>query len=130
MTASFLCGEGVEGLNLPAGEDAGGGEEDDRDRVGGTQQPVAVERRRDLLAQLLAQRHPGGGGQLPAIGGVKSAAEGRAPRDIRRPAGTQRSELNTTARLLRGEATTQQSHRWRLCATPPPPPPAGVFPGM
>lgn len=68
--------------HLPAGEDAGGGEEDDGYRVGGTQQPVAVERRRDLLSQLLAQRHPGGGGQLPAIR-MKSAAEGRAPRGIR-----------------------------------------------
>lgn len=86
-------------MNLPAGEDAGGGEEDDWYRVGGTQQPVAVERRRDLLSQLLAQRHPGGGGQLPAIG-MKSAAEGRAPRDIRRPAGTERAKLNTTTRLF------------------------------
>lgn len=86
-------------LDLPAGEDAGGGEEDDRHRVGGAQQPVAVERRRDLLSQLLAQRHAGGGGQLPAIR-KKSAAEGRAPRDIRRPAGTHRSKLNKTARLF------------------------------
>lgn len=53
---------------LPAGEDAGRGEEDDGYWVGGTQQPVAVEGHRDLLSQLLSQRHSRGRGQLPAIG--------------------------------------------------------------
>lgn len=75
--------------HLPAGQDAGGGEEDDGHRVGGAQEPMAVERRRDLLSQLLAQRHPGGGAQLPAMR-KESAAEGGAPRGIRRPGGGDR----------------------------------------
>lgn len=36
--------------HLPAGKDAGGGEEDDGYWVGGTQQPVAVKSRRDPLS--------------------------------------------------------------------------------
>lgn len=72
--------------HLPAGEDADGGEEDDGYWVGGTQQPVAVKGRRDLLSQLLAQRHPGGRGQLPAIG-ENGAAEDGAPRGIQGPEG-------------------------------------------
>lgn len=76
--------------HLPAGEDAGGGEEDDGYWVGGTQQPVAVEGSRDLLSQLLAQRHPGGRGQLPAIR-KHCAAEDGAPRGIQGPAGAKGS---------------------------------------
>ncbi len=72
--------------HLPAGEDAGGGEEDDGYWVGGTQQPVAVEGRRDLLSQLLTQRHLGGRGQLPAIG-KHCAAEDGEPRGIQGPGG-------------------------------------------
>lgn len=72
--------------HLPAGEDAGGGEEDDGDRVGGTQQPVAVEGRRDLLSQLLAQRHSWWRGQLPAIG-KHCATDDGAPRGIQGPGG-------------------------------------------
>lgn len=72
--------------DVPAGEDAGRGEQDDGHWVGGTQQPVAVEGRRDLLSQLLAQRHPGGRGQLPAIG-KHGAAQDVAPRGIQGPAG-------------------------------------------
>lgn len=69
---------------LPAGEDAGRGEEDDGYWIGGTQQPVAVEGRRNLLSQLLAQRHLGGLGQLPAIG-KNWAAEDSSPRGIQGP---------------------------------------------
>lgn len=76
--------------HLPAGEDAGGGEEDDGYWVGGTQQPVAVESRRDLVPQLLAQRHPGGRGQLPAIGQACAAVDG-APRGIQGPGGGTRN---------------------------------------
>ena len=47
---------------------------------------MAVEGRRDLLSQLLAQRHPGGRGQLPAIG-KHWVAEGVAPRGIQGPGG-------------------------------------------
>lgn len=71
---------------LPAGEDAGRGEEDDRYRVGGAQQAVAVEGGRDLSPELLAQRHSGSGGQLPAIG-KHSVAEDGASRCIQGPAG-------------------------------------------
>jgi len=78
--------------HLPAGEDAGGGEEDDGHWVGGAQQPVAVERRRDLLSQPLAQRHPGGRGQLPAIGKHCTAEDG-APRGIQGPAGEKRQHF-------------------------------------
>ena len=56
---------------------------------------MAVEGRRDLLPQLLAQRHPGGRGQLPAIG-THRAAEDSAPRGIQGPAGA-REEINLTA---------------------------------
>lgn len=69
---------------LPAGEDAGRGEEDDGYWIGGTQQPVAVEGRWNLLSQLLAQRHLGGLGQLPAIG-KNWAAEDSSPRGIQGP---------------------------------------------
>lgn len=68
----------------PAGEDAGGGEEDDGYWVGGTQQPVAVKSRRDPLSQPLTQRHPGGRGQLPAIG-MNWPAEDGASRSIQGP---------------------------------------------
>lgn len=81
--------------NLPAGEDAGGGEEDDGYWVGGAQQAVAVEGGRDLSPELLAQRHPGGGGQLPAIGKYSTAKDG-ASRRIQGPAGG--SDTYVTAR--------------------------------
>lgn len=83
--------------DVPAGEDAGRGEEDDGHWVGGAQQSVAVEGRRDLLSQLLAQRHPGGRGQLPAIG-KHWAAEDGAPRGIQGPVGgTETKRCETTA---------------------------------
>lgn len=47
---------------------------------------MAVEGHRDLLSQLLAQRHPCGRGQLPAIG-KHCAAEDGAPRGIQGPTG-------------------------------------------
>ena len=47
---------------------------------------MAVESRRDLLSQPLAQRHPGGRGQLPAIGAHGAAEEG-APWGIQGPEG-------------------------------------------
>lgn len=71
-------------LYLPASEDAGRGEEDDGYRVGGAQQPMAVEGCRDLLSQLLTQRHLGGRGQLPAIGKYWAAEDG-ALRGIQGP---------------------------------------------
>lgn len=45
---------------------------------------MAVEGRRNLLSQLLAQRHLGGLGQLPAIG-KNWAAEDSSPRGIQGP---------------------------------------------
>lgn len=45
----------------PAGQDAGGGEEDDGNRVGGAQQTVPVEGGRDVLAEPLSDRHHPGG---------------------------------------------------------------------
>lgn len=87
--------------HLPAGEDAGGGEEDDGYWVRGTQQPVAVKGRRDLLSQLLAQRHPGGRGQLPAIG-KHCAAEDVAPRGIQGPKGA--SEIKVYQSLKNTDA--------------------------
>lgn len=56
---------------------------------------MAVEGGRDLPPELLPQRHPGGGGQLPAIG-KHSAAKDGASRRIQGPAGG--SEMHVEAR--------------------------------
>lgn len=53
---------------------------------------MAVEGRRDLLPQLLTQRHPCGRGQLPAIGKYW-AAEDKAPWGIQGPAGGAREQI-------------------------------------
>lgn len=53
---------------------------------------MAVKGSRDLLSQLLAQRHPGGRGQLPAIG-KHCAAEDGASRGIQGPAGGSKTHV-------------------------------------
>lgn len=89
------------GRHLPAGEDAGGGEEDDGYWVGGAQQAVAVEGCRDLPPELLAQRHPGAGGQLPAIR-KHSAAKDGASRRIQGPVGG--SDTHVKARRMSADS--------------------------
>lgn len=84
--------------DVPAGENTGGCEEDDGHRIGSAKQPMAVKRRRDLLSQPLSHRHPGGRGQLPAIGG---AGEDGVPWGIQGPREPQRREVwvNTNSEI-------------------------------
>lgn len=96
-----LCLNWQGGRHLPAGEDAGGGEEDDGYWVGGAQQAVAVEGGRDLPPELLAQRHPGAGGQLPAIR-KHSAAKDGASRRIQGPVGG--SDTHVKARRMSADS--------------------------
>lgn len=96
-----LCLNGQGGRHLPAGEDAGGGEEDDGYWVGGAQQAVAVEGGRDLPPELLAQRHPGAGGQLPAIRKHSEAKDG-ASRRIQGPVGG--SDTHVKARRMSADS--------------------------
>ena len=56
---------------------------------------MVVEGPRDLLSEPLAQRHPGGRGQLPAIGGECGAAREEAARGIQGPAEEQGAARQT-----------------------------------
>ena len=56
---------------------------------------MVVEGPRDLLSEPLAQRHHGGRGQLPAIGGECGAAGEEAARGIQGPAEEQGAARQT-----------------------------------